>query len=231
VVAILNRPVVLAAGILLSLTLHTVGLLWWLSRPQEVLLPMAAAPLVTVDLFAPAMPVSEPEVRPANVQPAVEEPAPKEPEYLPAGNGTVQPVPKPHRVVTRIEKKPAPHAEPSAPAAQPSAVAPETAPANPVPVPAPITDARYDAAYLKNPAPAYPPLSRRLGEEGRVLLRVHVLADGKVLAVELKTSSGFPRLDEAARAAVEKWRFVPARQGETTVDSRVDVPIRFSLQK
>jgi protein TonB len=47
--------------------------------------------------------------------------------------------------------------------------------------------------------------------------------------VDIKQSSGFPRLDEAARAAVERWRFVPARQGTEAVEASVLVPLHFSL--
>jgi len=105
------------------------------------------------------------------------------------------------------------------------------APAEPMaPPPLPVTAARFDADYLSNPKPVYPPASRRLGEEGKVLLRVHVNTEGLPLAVEIKTSCGFPRLDESARAAVERWRFVPARRGGEAIDSWVAVPIVFSLQ-
>lgn len=89
---------------------------------------------------------------------------------------------------------------------------------------------RFDAAYLNNQAPLYPPLSRRLGEQGHVLLRVHVARDGSATQVLLNRSSGFGRLDAAARRAVERWKFVPARQGEAAVDAWVIVPISFSLE-
>ena len=88
---------------------------------------------------------------------------------------------------------------------------------------------RFDAAYLNNPAPAYPAVSRRLGEEGRVLLAVQVDADGAPRQVRIARSSGYPRLDAAAQVAVEKWRFVPARQGEHSVAASVNVPIHFRL--
>jgi protein TonB len=71
--------------------------------------------------------------------------------------------------------------------------------------------------------------SRRLGESGVVHLRVHVGADGAADKVELKSSSGFPRLDEAARETVARWHFVPARRGRTPVAAWVVVPIIFSL--
>ena len=89
---------------------------------------------------------------------------------------------------------------------------------------------RFDAAYLSNPTPEYPRLSRRMGEEGRVMLRVHVGADGKPLEVTIAKSSGFTRLDEIARDTVlRSWRFVPARQGDQAVAGTVRVPIDFSL--
>ncbi|HNM63771.1 energy transducer TonB [Accumulibacter sp.] len=89
--------------------------------------------------------------------------------------------------------------------------------------------ARFDADYLRNPKPVYPPAARRLGEEGRVVLRVRVSAEGMPVLVEVKQSSGFPRLDEAARTAVEHWRFVPARQGSEAIESSVLVPLQFAL--
>jgi protein TonB len=125
-------------------------------------------------------------------------------------------------------------AAPSAVAAPSFAVAPlpeprpvEVRPAPPAP-PA-IVAARFDADYLQNPKPVYPTMSRRQGEEGKVVLRVRVSAQGTSLSVEIKQSSGYARLDEAARAAVEKWRFVPARQGTEAVESSVLVPLNFTL--
>lgn len=93
-----------------------------------------------------------------------------------------------------------------------------------------LVAARFDADYLHNPRPAYPAASRRLGEEGRVLLRVLVSTQGVPVAVDIKQSSGFSRLDEAARTAVERWRFVPARRGVEAVESSVLVPLQFSLE-
>ena len=75
------------------------------------------------------------------------------------------------------------------------------------------TPARFDAAYLRNPAPRYPPLARRLGEQGRIILRVRVDSAGNPATIELFESSGSARLDAAARQTVAGWRFVPARRG------------------
>lgn len=88
----------------------------------------------------------------------------------------------------------------------------------------------FNAAYLNNPAPNYPSISRRLGEEGLVLLNVQVTADGAADSVELQTGSGSSRLDQAALEAVKKWRFTPAKRGDQAVSASVVVPVRFSLE-
>ncbi len=103
------------------------------------------------------------------------------------------------------------------------------APHSASPVPEPLVEARFDANYLSNPAPVYPLASRRQGEAGVVRLHVLVGSDGQALQVELKHSSGFPRLDQSALDTVPRWRFVPARRGSATVASWVVVPIVFSL--
>jgi periplasmic protein TonB len=88
---------------------------------------------------------------------------------------------------------------------------------------------RFGAAYLNNPAPVYPPIAKRLGEQGRVLLRVLVSPDGMAKEVSLHSSSGSESLDEAAIRAVRRWRFVPAKQGNNAVTAWVQVPIVFKL--
>lgn len=98
------------------------------------------------------------------------------------------------------------------------------------PAPAPVTPPRFNAAYLRNPAPAYPALSRRQREQGKVVLRVLVNAAGGAETVSIHTSSGFGRLDAAALEAVKQWKFVPARQGDRPVPAWVLVPISFTLE-
>ena len=126
-------------------------------------------------------------------------------------------------------------AEPTASPANFSVPAPVAAPPVPVaavpsaPSPVAVTAARFNAAYLNNPEPKYPPLSRRLGEEGKVLLKVKVLPDGNPASVELERSSSFDRLDEAAKQAVARWRFVPAKRGDEPIEASVIVPIVFRL--
>jgi len=92
-----------------------------------------------------------------------------------------------------------------------------------------IEPPKFGVAYLNNPAPTYPRFSRRLGEEGRVLLKVLVTTQGTPGAVAVEQSSGFERLDKAAIKAVEHWQFVPARKGSEILSAYVLVPVKFSL--
>jgi periplasmic protein TonB len=117
----------------------------------------------------------------------------------------------------------------AAPAEQ--AVSETPAPASPAKAApdAPLVEARFDADYLSNPKPPYPNASRRLGEAGTVYLRVQVSADGNAMQVDVKTSSGFPRLDQAAVDTVSRWHFIPARRGHAQVVSWVVVPVVFSF--
>ncbi|MGQ5525224.1 energy transducer TonB [Chitinimonas sp. PSY-7] len=96
-------------------------------------------------------------------------------------------------------------------------------------LPVAVVPPRSDASHLNNPAPVYPALSRKLGEQGRVLLSIHVLADGSVGEIQLKQSSGFSRLDEVALVTVKRWKFVPARQGDTSIAYWYTQPMNFTL--
>jgi protein TonB len=80
-----------------------------------------------------------------------------------------------------------------------------------------------------NPAashePEYPPVSRRLGEQGSVILEVLVDANGRATDAKIVQSSGFPRLDEAALEGVKtSYRFVPG-----TVDGKPQ-PMRYTFK-
>jgi protein TonB len=89
----------------------------------------------------------------------------------------------------------------------------------------------FNAEYLRNPAPAYPQAARRRGVEGRVLLGVDVSSEGTAERVMVKHSSGSEVLDDAARQAVERWRFIPARRGSEKVAASVTVPIIFKIKE
>lgn len=108
--------------------------------------------------------------------------------------------------------------------------APVSLPAQATVAAAAVSEPRFDAAYLENPAPVYPALSRRFGENGRVILRVFVERSGRAGQVEINASSGSPRLDRAAQDAVSRWKFVPARRGTEAVGAWVLVPIVFNLR-
>jgi len=95
---------------------------------------------------------------------------------------------------------------------------------------APVTLPNLNADYLNNPAPDYPPASRELGEQGRVLLRAMINSDGTVAQVVMRKSSGFNRLDQAALDTVKKLRFVPAQRGEQRISAWIVVPVAFSLE-
>lgn len=152
---------------------------------------------------------------------------------------------------TPTQAKPAPLKPERLAAAQvmplPTDAVPSTAPTESVPAPsvsAPTSAVRaeksstvgksgviFDAAYLRNPPPEYPPQSRTLEEEGVVKLKVRVSVEGRALAVELAKSSGFKRLDAAALEAVRQWRFVPAKQDGQALEDTVIVPLRFTLNE
>lgn len=78
--------------------------------------------------------------------------------------------------------------------------------------------------------PSYPTSARRLGVQGTTLLRVHVLADGRVGEVGVEESAGHPDLDQAASEAVRRWRFEPARRGSEAVAMWVRLPVEFRLK-
>lgn len=129
------------------------------------------------------------------------EPAPEKPK--------VKPKPKPHALADEpvVSEKP-PEEE-----SQPQVIPPQ-----------------FDVAHLNNPPPDYPPLSRRLREQGEVILRVYVTVEGTAGQVQIHTSSGYPRLDRAAREAVGRWKFMPARRGDETVGAWALVPIQYILK-
>jgi periplasmic protein TonB len=116
----------------------------------------------------------------------------------------------------------------------PTAITVQEVPLQPLPA-APmaisaVTEAQFDVDYLNNPKPAYPPVSRRLREQGVVVLKVNVRADGSVANALIEKHSGSVRLDDAALAAVRRWNFVPARRGHEPIESWVLVPIEFELR-
>jgi protein TonB len=89
----------------------------------------------------------------------------------------------------------------------------------------------YDAAYLNNRPPSYPPIARRMNIEGTVLLRVLISPSGLPQRVDLAQSSGSSLLDNAAMRTVWEWSFIPARKGTEAVAESINIPVRFNLQQ
>ena len=85
------------------------------------------------------------------------------------------------------------------------------------------------ARYRETPKPNYPENARRKGREGTVLLRVLVNEEGQAKTIEINKSSGDDSLDRAAREAIQRWRFIPARYGQKAVESWIRIPVDFRL--
>ena len=106
----------------------------------------------------------------------------------------------------------------------------------PVPAPAPagvpvLEPPRLDRKRSRI-TPPYPPVSRRLGEEGRVVVNVFVLADGRVGDVQLLKSSGYERLDTAALEHVRRdWHFDPAQRDGAAVATWGAFGVTFEITR
>lgn len=87
------------------------------------------------------------------------------------------------------------------------------------------------AKELNNPKPPYPAISRRLGEQGRVQLKLCVSAHGELDLIQLEQSSGYSRLDQIAIETVGRWKFMPAKQGVQAIAMCYQLPIQFTLEK
>ncbi|HEY8037682.1 MAG TPA: energy transducer TonB [Methylobacter sp.] len=171
----------------------------------------------------------EPVKPPSKVQISFVRPQPKT---------VVQPPPPPKVVALnkppkpKVQPKPAPKVEPP-PVATPTVVQADapvvSAPPAP-PVEEKVTEPGTGAAYLDNPEPVYPDVAMERGWEGKVLMKVHVLANGKPDNVSVLKSSGKEVLDDEAVRTVKQWSFVPAMRGTTPTDGWVTVPISFNLQ-
>ena len=228
-----NRRVVIA---LVVVALHA-GLIWALQRgltqhppeqviPAEVLAELIEPPAPQAAPAPPAPPV--PPSKPVKTAPAPspqktppKAPAPTQPQAQPLAIADA--TPSPNAPAGSLASAPPAAA---APVAAGPAAAPPAAPSAPAAVQLPSSN----ADYLQNPKPAYPPLSRRLGEQGKVIVRVLIGADGVPRKAELHQSSGFDRLDRAALDTTLKWRYVPGKRGGMAEEMWFNVPINFVLE-
>ena len=193
-----NRRVAMAVTILL----HAVVVIALLQY-EPVRSAFSQARPIMVSLIAPQPIVQKPlePPKPLAVKPRLQQPT----------------TPEPKQLITAITDAPAP-------VLAPTPQLPQPAPVEAAPPPQPITmepviviPPNFNADYLDNPPPVYPALSRRMSEQGKVVLRVLVNPKGTADKVELKSSSGSRRLDDAAFDTVKRWRFLPARQGDQPV--------------
>ena len=162
-------------------------------------------------------------------------PAPKPPETVKQEMNKAKPAAQASPNVLAVENAtPSPNA-PAIQAIAPPAPYVPNVPVATVAMPAPpaapkIVLPSSDADYLSNPKPTYPAMSKRLGEQGKVVVRVLIGADGLPQKSELRQSSGFDRLDDAALATVMKWRYVPGKRDGIAEAMWFNVPITFRLE-
>ena len=225
-----SRQAMLASAVVLA---HGLGLWLALTGLHLPTLPMASQSLAVswADAEAPqprATPVPAPAAPPSVIRP-VAKPA-RVAEVLPSvltstapqapvAESAAQPVPQPVAVPASRPEVPA------APvAANPVSTAAATTPAEPAEV------QLKELSVRDQVRPQYPALSRKLGESGTAQLRLLVAANGKVAQVQLKRSSGFPRLDESAVVAARQWLFSPPTRFGVAQSVWVVVPVSFGLE-
>lgn len=131
---------------------------------------------------------------------------------------TGMPNPKARRAVTAVD--PAPRLETASEPIENKEQASEQAQ---------VANADQEAHVLERKALEYPVESLRKGEEGSVIIRVRISAEGKPSDAVIDQSSGFRNLDKAARKAVMRWTFAPKIINGTAVDSEILVPVDFKL--
>jgi len=202
-------------------------------------LPKAAAPASPKEMFASfispeqASAVSAPKPQVTPIKPQTKpRPAPPKPIRKTVQVPAAIAAPSPHAISTppshaAPDTSPAPEASASTAVAATAAATPQAA----QPASAQPKTLSVGVEYLQPPQPRYPPLSRRMGEEGRAILRVLVNAHGMPERAEIRTSSGIARLDEAAREAVMRAQFRPHIDNGQAVAVFVIVPIRFQLNQ
>jgi len=218
----MKTPIAAAATVLLHAGLVAAVIGSLNSNPKQEKAPEA----LSVQLLAP-VPVPAPAPQPAPPQPAALPPPPKKERAEPKPHAAPKPLPQSkvpspsHAPEIQSETKPSP--------AAPAAAAPATA-AAPSPAP-PVRTSASEASYAStNRTPPYPRIALSNGDEGTVILRVLVTAEGTAGAVEIKSTSGHPLLDESARKTVLTWRFKPATVDGKPVAEWYQVPIPFKLQ-
>jgi len=205
-----GKKLVLTIATVLAVAAH-IGIIVYLDRPMSIAPLPRKIPEMVME-FAPPPP--PPQVEPPKPIPQV---------------AKAQPAPRPAPANIPVVQNPVTTNAPTADSVQVAQAVPPPAPPAPAPVPEPVTEPKGYAGYLNNPAPSYPPAAQRQRLQGKVILKIHVLASGQPDNVTVAKSSGYDILDDAAVKAVTGWVFDPAKRGQTAVDGWVNVPINFKL--
>lgn len=172
------------------------------------------AHLAVVNLTPPAPPPpAEDTPPPPPSKPQIVAPAPVVKLPAPAPQVATTPVPPPVAINAPAVNAPAPPAVFAAPSP-----------------PSTVQGGDLSAQMVSGKPPRYPIESRRKREQGTVVLALTVGTDGTVEAISIARSSGFSRLDDAARDAVRKWRWRPLMQQGQAVRVKGVVEIPFILQ-
>jgi protein TonB len=161
-------------------------------------------------------------------EPAPKVTLPKPAEPAPAPKAMPKTVTPPKAAAAAPSNMPAAAAPatPSAATASEAAAAPAAPPAAAVPA---MPKMVSGVEYIQAPPPEYPPLSRRAGEQGKVVLKVLINERGRPERVDIQQSSGWPRLDEAARQAALRYLFKPHLEDGKAIAVFAMVPINFSI--
>jgi protein TonB len=215
----LKRNLVIVA----SVVLFHVAVLWVM---QNGLLRRAADMVVPVEILTRIIEIAPPRVAPPPPPPP-SQPVPTRPKMQPPPMPVAirDPVPAPNAPTGVVEPQP-----PAPPIVAPVAPAPAT-PAPPAP-PRLVEITQGETEYIKAPKPVYPTLSRRNGESGVVVIAVYYNTLGFAKRAEVLKSSGFERLDRAAREAVLASQVTPLRRAGTDANTEylLKAPINFVLE-
>ncbi|VVE49246.1 energy transducer TonB [Pandoraea anhela] len=169
---------------------------------------------------------------PLTPAPTPPQPAPPKPQPEPPKPKVAPPPPKPReQPKNAITQKAEPVAPPQQTTTEPVQQAAPTPPAPPAPAPAPAPSGPIEGLAVKcdEPRVVYPTQSRRVGEEGTVTLRLVIDTRGVVSSANVVKSSGFPRLDQAARTAALAMRCAPPMQNGRAVEAAATKPFNFNL--
>ena len=203
-----------------------------LMRAVEMVVPVA----VLAQIIEPPKPVETPP------PPVIPKEAPHKPEI--AKQTPKPPVPQtqaPPPILAVETATPAPNAPapvqiaPAEPILPPSVPVAAVATPAPAPVSVPVSATKVlpstDADDLYNPNQRYPRMSQTMGEQGTVMVRILIGANGLPLKSELQKTSGFERLDQAALDFVMQSRYKPGTLGGKPTEMWMGREVKYVLRQ